>query len=753
MKNKFLNVGLVCLFVGILMVSIFIPVTAQEATPSPTEPISEGPLNSIAAGTLSDYSLTFLQLDESDKVLLGPYDSMRVRFGIPNDWGLVTGTNLQLTLTSKLDNYKNSLDQTDVFRGATLQVFFNDSVIGTIFLDWNETQTFTFEIPSYALLPTRSDGRHELYLFMDASIDCENDEQTAVIVHSSSQFNFSYIQKQPTVDLDALPRPFYQSDNIFPTETYIVIPEAPTSSELRSAMIVAAGLSRMSYGNLPLSLITINELSENNYTQNNLVFVGTSPKLNILSDFELPIPLQNGSLVSNQLSENDGVIEMIISPWNTSKACLLISGQTDLGVEKAAQALSTGILREHTFPNFAIISEVTSFSASEIIPDDRTLQELGFETQVINQYGISTIDIPFYLPIGQTVTSGAYLDLNFTHSALIDYERSAVLISINDQPVRSIRLSEDTTQYSTMHIQIPDIAFRPGFNILSISTDLVQMNMCTDINFNGLWAIIADNSILHLPLIPSERKESSVYDISVFPDPFINSPSLSSTAFILPEDSPSSWKTAVDIAVFFGQKSAGSIINIPLIFSNEFDEAYQDFDLIIIGKGNDLPLLDQINNTLPAPFENGNNYAIERGFPVTYKIPEDISLGYLEWINSPWNENRIIMIIAGSSDQGLVNAGKALTVSSLRGQLAGNLVIIRDQKLYTTDTRINKGSNITSTALPDVDLPIVDNSQIKLEQNETKIYRPTWLLPAIIITSTITLATIAFAIYKSMKKS
>ena len=102
-------------------------------------------------------------------------------------------------------------------------------------------------------------------------------------------------------------------------------------------------------------------------------------------------------VVGNQFNDiggekDDGIVELIDSPWSVDKAILTVGGNTDAGTVKAAQAISTGAFRTNTFPNLAIVQQVQQSSPNISIPVDQTLQDLGYATQTPNNLGVNYLD-------------------------------------------------------------------------------------------------------------------------------------------------------------------------------------------------------------------------------------------------------------------------------------------------------------------------------------------------------------------------
>ena len=159
--------------------------------------------------------------------------------------------------------------------GATMDITFNGRLITTLILLNGPDQVYRVNIPDKALQPIRSDGRHELLLFLNAGLDCDYEfHHTLAIVSAQSFFILPHKLVPPPIDLALLPRPIYQLDSFLPGAATVVIPDSPTSDELRAALITAASLGRMSGGNLPVQFTRSSQITPDQQLKSDLVFVG-----------------------------------------------------------------------------------------------------------------------------------------------------------------------------------------------------------------------------------------------------------------------------------------------------------------------------------------------------------------------------------------------------------------------------------------------------------------------------------------------
>lgn len=736
------------LVLGILLTSVSSSVGAQTVSATPT-PLNLFPETTPMPGTDTVY---LYQLERNDIQLKGPYDVDSLVFDLPADWKLTRPAEFDLNLTVALSLFAEP-DATRRVLGAggNLTVEFNREVVGSLPLTQSGEVAVHLRIPLGVLDPVRSDGRQELVFVLDSGESCLINQQMTVIVHNTSVITFPHEVVLPDLSLSRFPFPIYQ-DSLYPDSALIVIPDRPTSEELQSAMIVAAGLGRLSSLNLALDLTTVGKLTPAQLREEHIVLVGKSDVLTLMNQLTLPLVLRAGKFQSPEGDENDGIVQVVHSPWNKGRVVLVASGNSDAGVLKAAQAISTGILRPNSASNVSIIREVQGDVPSLGLGGDISLLDLGYSNTVLERRGVDTVTYRFYVPPDQILGPDAYFELVYGNSALLDYGRSGLVVQVNGQPIGSVRFS-DTTAAQTMNrvqISIPASLVVAGSNRLDIMSSLQPIDICSIPNLRGMWANIWSDSHLHLPFIPAPARTASVNDLANFPAPLTFDSSLATTAFVLQPGDLESWRSALQVAAYLGDRSNGSITLLKTYYADAVPaSARSNLNLVVIGLVPQMSIVSELNDFLPAPFEAGSGIATERNMRVTYRIPADSPIGYVELLPSPWNNRRVVIAVLGNLRQGVSWGAAALYVSSLRARLAGNFAAINDQQVITTDTRLvplELGS--PPAAQPEVPSPIIPSTE-----PPGVINRPAWILPALGVTLGFIVVILIGVFYNSFVRS
>jgi cellulose synthase operon protein B len=642
--------------------------------------------------------IRFDELGQTDNLMRGPYGTQNLRFGLPVNWSFKQGASLQLIITTSVVTSSSQAVADGQSTGATLNVTVDKQSIATVPLQAGSNVTYNVPIPGSALQSPLSDGRHEVILFLDAGNDCNNPgRQTSIVIMGASTITIPFSETEPAIDLTALPRPIFQRDSIFPVNVVMVIPDAPSAGEMQAALTVAASFGRMSGGSMAVNLVPMSTLTPEVRTESELIFVGKSSSLSLLQGATLPSPLQGNKFAAPGMQQDDGLLQMAVSPWNTGRAILVVGGNTDAGVIKAAQALSSTNIQTVGDRSLAIIADVlppaSNGQINSSVPQEmNTLGDLGYGILTMNGAGRSETSVRFNVPPGFVTTEDAYLDLTFNHSGLLDFNRSGLTIFMNGNLIGSLLLSEQSATTNTQRIKIPASSLTPNSNELRFQVDLAPLSQCSFLDTSNIWFSILPESVINLPLSQATADTAAPRDLGSYPYPFTGEPTLSNLNFVLPKNDPATWNTAAQIALQMGRQATGALFSPGAVFDGEIpDNVRNNSNMIVVGLPTKMKIIDELNKSLPAPFDPGTNVAVLKGQQVAYRFPADANLGFLQLMQSPWNSNNTIMTVNGTTPEGVQQAGNALIDSILRSRLKGNFVLVNNQTMSVADTRTGLG--------------------------------------------------------------
>ncbi len=689
---------------------------------------------------------TFEKLGYSEKVMISPYDSLQILFGLPSNWALATGTEITLRFNYASNRFVSSTDSAGSIPGGTLRVSFNGVTLRTILLGATGNIIETIPIPDEALTPTSIDGRHRISFIFDSRFDCDNTAaNSSLIISASSSIDLKHTIVPITPDLTIFPRPIYQADSIIPPQTTIVIPDTPTESEMRAALSVSAGLGALTNSRLEYSLVSASQFTDTLRSGTNAILVGMPNNLPILADVRVPVPLQNGAWSLVGMQSDDGLVQMAVSPWNQNNVVLVVSGNSEGGLVKAAQAVSAGNLIPTGRPDVSVISAVNPLSMSDNIPQDQTLSSLGYDNRPLGGFEGTYASYFFPASSDQVLSIGGYIDIVSSHTNLLDFERSGVTVYLNRTFIGSIKFTGESDQITTTRLNLLPGIVRRGSNLLEIYSDLVPIYDCYSPDLSSNVVVISSLTNIHLPIGGQQLGLNTQLNLKDYPSMFTSNRSLGDLAFVVARNDPTGWNMASKIAFDISASASIPIANLEAVFGDSVSQTLrEERSLIVVGRASQLPIVAELNDALPAPFVPGGDEAIQPALLVNYRLLPGVAVGYLQIIQSPWNAGNAILLVTGNTEAGVPMAGEKLIRSEFSSQLNGNFSVLYNDQVLTTDTRLGQSKEPLISSLPAEVLatpsqeptptPGVFATDVEVEIEA----RPSWILPAMIALSVAT---------------
>ncbi len=737
----------------VLIVLMILLVTSPLRALAINEPISVGVVSGQDA--TNSVSVTFKDIGYASSELSGPYDVTRRIFSMPVNWKLKPGGQIILdydVVFSGLDASRLA-ERTAAYAGV-LTATFNGKTIGYITLANYGSHTATLTIPADAVTSIRPSGQHELTLTLTALFDCLYDINTIVTIKETSRFDLSFDVVPPELDLARLPGPFFLRNLLVPDQTYLVVPDNPTAEELRAALNVMAGFGSMVGQSFNLQLISAGQMTEEGRASANLIFVGTPANLPELEQVALPMPVAGGAFLNLAPdASQDGIVALAPSPWNPNKVVMLVGGASGSGVSKAAQAVASGRMFLPERSDLTLVKDVQKMMEASPIVEKFSLQDLGYETETTSGIGIEQIDFQFFVAKEQVQTRQGIIRLAYYHSGLIDYGFSSISVFLNEQIIATRPFSPESEQITTLEIKIPYGVLRFGENRLTIQARMQPMFSCDFSGFSEPWMVVSNQTEIELPPAPSISSPfSESLDLRYYPRLLLTQSDLGDVTFVLARNDPTGWQTAANIAYDLGKNGNPPI---PYLNAAYADSVPQDLrtqsSLILIGKARDLPILQEFNQNLPAPFDLDTNTATETGMQVVYRLPEGVSVGYLELMASPYNPQKPLLILSGNSDTGLAMAGQALLNDQLSDQRHGVFIVTNGSQIVSAKKVAH--FSIVGTAVPGAETYIATPIPLPTTTAPRRLAPPAWLPPVIGVSGLLLLGILGYVILGSIRRN
>ena len=306
-----------------------------------------------------------------------------------------------------------------------------------------------------------------------------------------------------------------------------------------------------------------------------------------------------------------------------------------------------------------------------------TFKQLGYETKRLNR-NLSQrhyrIDLPYNFLISET---GNYLALTTSHFPEVPDKPSVLQIEVNGRLLTAFSLSKNNAISNTIHINLPAGLLRTGANYITIALD-------TSATCEDPGAIVTVSIDENSTLSFGYQQISYPVDLSLYPFPFTEVGLLKTPVTIVLPDFPTAndLSVAATIAAGLGQTSGGAIDLTAVLASDLGPDIQNNNHLIVIGKPDDNILFDALE--LPLPIES-----------TTLKPGH----GVLEETVSPWNEFRLILIVSGLDDEGMLKASHALNRKTHFLSMQGPVAVVTKLRPLPAESITSHPSSMTLASL------------------------------------------------------
>lgn len=237
------------------------------------------------AQTSRTFDITLAELDYGERTLRGPVAHTLYYFSLPADWELQPkGNYLELGLDYTVSGREG-------YAPTLLEVKLNGTVLPTVNLETPGTHRVQIELPLDRLRSAEDKLLNELELNLQVWAECEQAQFTSLVIDASSSLHFEYRERPLQFDLARWPRPLYQWHAFKISPVRLVLPSEPDEVGTRAAIIVAAGLGKLSGDNLSLRTTLASEQMSASFSEEHLIVIGQPDNNPLLRQLGLPLPL------------------------------------------------------------------------------------------------------------------------------------------------------------------------------------------------------------------------------------------------------------------------------------------------------------------------------------------------------------------------------------------------------------------------------------------------------------------------------
>lgn len=548
------------------------------------------------------------------------------------------------------------------YKKSSITVYVNDTPVQSILLDYTQSDRVTKRImlPSKYLNTGFNTIRIAIYNKLTDD-PCGDDTNPAnwLVLHKESHIHMNYALKKDSLGLVNYPYPYLIKDANAPINSVIVLPNQPNEKEVETAMLIAADFGkRERFTDLKPIVKQWSELTLED-KKNNLIYISEFQKM----PTEIK-SIRTGSIGENAITEHP-------SPFNPEKRILIISSSSKMDLRNALRILS------NDDKLFQISGNIQSFGMSEkedppVIPQNKSasFEALGYDNQIFRGRFAQEASYVLSIPKDKIIGPNAFVKLNFKYSKTIDFERSSVIVSINDQPITDKPLTLAKADGDSLTVAIPS-SFKnvEALNLKITFTLLDERYDCTTAYDGHLWAVLQNDSSIELPF-----NDLNQMSFEHYPYPLVKSGQFSNSLVVIPDLPQEPFLTSLSKVYAHLGHSLDYINNSNLIMSHDFDSMHQNKNMLIIGTLKDNKALEAINKHLYIHYRD--ELTLEPNGKFNLLMPFNQEAFVAQAISNPWNASYGVLVFTGTQKDQISHLASYLGTFEFSRRLQGDLVLI-----------------------------------------------------------------------------
>ncbi len=453
----------------------------------------------------------------------------------------------------------------------------------------------------------------------------------------------------------------------------VYVPEEALPGELTAAFMMRADLGNEISGEDQIEFRSLKQMDEN---PDNAVIIARKDRLPEPALERYPaVPDASGGCLVYEYEEGGRYV-------------LVITGENDADLKEGAAMLMDPDRvtqekgREAFVPSGSTRTVTVNRALSELISNGTTLKG------ITNQEGIDFVG-PFhqeaivYLPLsgGFVLGEGGKMDLLMRYSDNLDFDRSMVTVYWGDIPVASRKLEKEKAGNDTFTFLMPSDVVGTHAGSIKIAFDLeIEELYCTKRADQMPWAYVSGQSTLHLP-----AGGSSMYDLSLRPFPFQELGMFNHLAVVVPAAMTDAELSLFGrLAALFGV-DASPYGELRVWQDADYPAETENANVITLGTWKDNSLIRRLNDQLSFRF-NADGTRLENNRQLTMNEHFSRTVGVMQMIRSPWQEERVILAVTGCNDEALARTEQFGAIQENTWKLTGDVFLV-DENLETKSFR------------------------------------------------------------------
>jgi cellulose synthase operon protein B len=656
----------------------------EPSQPNPAEPqpsTTAPPGASVKAMDPGQYVLEFNRspIVGNRLQLRGIYDESRLRFTRPRSWEPKT--------VKVLVRYRHSAAL--YATRSNLTVLLNGTSLGSVPLNkkQGEIGTAIFDIS-----PKLIQDYNEIVVaaLQNNSPTCTQDPfdpslWTEILPDSKLVFDFQ--PKPIALDFTRYPYPIFDNLSLEPNQIAYLLPRQVDESWLTATTRLQTSLGRFAqYRPMDTRLLqSVDQLQ----AMERLMVVGTPKNQPALKSLNLPLSLEGEQIKDEKgkvLPPDVGVL-MMTTTSDRRAPILIATGNGEAGVAKAVQFLVQKRDQQISTGQVVLVEKLTEVPTPPLrdwlgyIPTENyfQLKDLtNFEDQPYGDITVRGSDAPLIefnfraLP-DDKFTPENILNLRYSYGPQVNPLTSLLEVQIDGLPLMGKKLeSVNGGVRETLRVTIPEDKIKPNSKIqVRFQLDPRERRSCNRATDQQLWGKLHADTEFNL----NRENVAQVPDLKLLQAgyPFSAPQDLSKTAIVLPEKpTEADLKLLLEVGERLGRLSKSDSIQLNAYRANQLPEAERnDRHLVAIGNRTTFPLPSAFESegfTLQTLFQRQRDQSQIRTLPDAE--------GVVKQIVSPWNRDRVMLILSGQTDAGLDQVRDLFAQDNLFFQLREDTVLI-----------------------------------------------------------------------------
>jgi hypothetical protein len=592
--------------------------------------------------------------DEKPVELQGLISSQTLNIPIPQSWLLNEGNWLELKITASplLDSARSSL--TISLNGLQINSYRLTGIPRTkqrilipanMFTQGNNTLTFT----------------GTLYLPDDPQTNCQNwdDPSRWVAINPGGVLHLSVAKRDLQADLSNFPQIFVEPlEQYLPDQTkrqtLIILPENSTQDDLTSLSTISYELGSHADVNNDWhpEILTERQVNRSLAANRNIIFIGNAP-----TEFQ------------DKANNEKDYIALFSSPWGTGNAVMIIGDKNRQDGYSPASVFSDPARSLLLHGNVAYIDQ-NALPDPQPFQNNVSFEELGYLDRTVRGIGQQNLIYSLYIPYDIEPVL-VKLNLGLVHSPDLDIFSSSFTVYLNGFSIAGILPTVGSSTGEPITIGLPAKRFRRGINFIRVAFDLHVPHSSCERALETVWATVLNSSALEIRY----REHTPIPSLKSFPLPFSDYPG---STYVIPDQYDQKDLHYISRLSFMLGASSYQPSRPPEVMTaaNFMREKPSSPNLIFVGLPLENSVIRSTNDLLPQPFATNTN-SLQDGYGVYLPTSnKDASLGLMQIMPSPWVKGGSILVLTGNDQQGLEWTWDVLLNPTLRGNFAGNLMLV-----------------------------------------------------------------------------